>query len=91
MGLAKKKNEAYHNHKHSIGNTNARSMNNFLNNTEPLTMSNTKALNDSHQLNASGVPNPAGPAPGSVDMKQMHERKNVVAAIYLNTMSQKAN
>ena len=48
MGLAKKKNEAYHNHKHSIGNSNARSMNNFLN-TEPLTMSgNNKPLNDNH-------------------------------------------
>ena len=38
----KKKNEAYH-HKHSISNSNARSINNFLN-TEPLAIG-TKPLN----------------------------------------------
>jgi len=38
----KKKNDAYH-HKHSISNSNARSMNNFLN-TEPLAIGN-KQLN----------------------------------------------
>ena len=83
----KKKNEQYH-HKNSISNSNARSMNNFLN-TEPLTQSQKNQLvgpgdQSQPQLNALGQGQP------SVEqMKQFEDRKKVVASIYLNTMSGK--
>ncbi len=81
----KKKNDAYH-HKHSISNSNARSMNNFLN-TEPLSMpqkqgNNTNSSVDNQQMMHSGIT-------ATSDMKQYEDRKKVVAAIYLNTMSTK--
>ena len=84
----KKKNEAYH-HKHSISNSNARSMNNFLN-TEPLAIGN-KPLNSGPENQQSMGGLSTAVTGMQSDMKQYEDRKKVVAAIYLNTMSSKVN
>ena len=90
MNLKKKNDQTFH--KHSISNSNARSMNNFLN-TEPLAqsqkpMGNSGAGENQQQSNALQAQGAQAVSAASQEhLKQYEDRKKVVAAIYLNTMS----